>query len=334
MGAALAAPAALHSDPDRPQATTLPPITIITPCRNGGRFIAEAIDSVARQRYPAFEHIVMDACSSDGTLEILARYPHLRVVSEPDTGSHDAMNKAIARASGEIIAFLNVDDLYPEGTLATVGAAFATNPDADIVAGRVVYFDGEGSSPRPLFVQRAHPDTDKSSLAEIAYGTPGFNGHFFRRQIFERVGTFDISYHLCADRHLLLRAALARLSYHQLDNIVVLYRVHPASATMNPQMTNLMPIAREHVRMSLEFAQRSQAEPALKQFFLDWHAFEGAKLLLRSMLRGRRGEMWASFVDMGRNNPWWLMRLPRARRLNRFARGLMQPAVKLASQHG
>ncbi len=113
----------------------------------------------SRQGYPALEHIVMDARSTDGTLEILARYPHLLVVSEPDIGVHDAMNKAIARATGDIIAFLNVDDLYPQGTLATVGSIVAANPNADIVAGRIIYFQGEGSSPRPLFFQRGHADT-------------------------------------------------------------------------------------------------------------------------------------------------------------------------------
>jgi glycosyltransferase involved in cell wall biosynthesis len=304
----------------------LPRITIITPCRNGRRFIAEAIDSVLRQDYPALEHIVMDAGSSDGTLDILTRYPHLDVVSEPDAGSHDALNKGLERATGEIVAFLNVDDLYPDRTLLTVGSIFAANPDADVIVGRTIFFEDDG---RPILIQSGHAGSYALWLAEIAFGTPGFNGHFFRRRAIERTGNFDNSYHICADRHFLLRLALQRPCYHWLDNLVLLYRVHADSSTMNPQMANLMPIARENLRMSWEFVQRTQAQPKLKQFFMDWHAFEGAKYVLRSLLQGRVNDAFATLADMCRKNPWWILRLARARAFNRFARGLFQPPARL-----
>lgn len=99
---------------------------------------------------------------------------------------------------------------------------------------------------------------------------------------------------------------------------------------MNPQMSNLTPIAQELLRMSWEFVQRIQAQPELKQFFLDWHAFEGAKFFLRSVLGARGGDAHAIFVDMARKNPRWMLRLSRARGFNRFDRQLMQPAAALA----
>src|SRR5690348_18325029 len=117
--------AILHQAGERP----LPRISILMPCRNGRRFIAEAIASIREQAYPDLEHIVLDACSTDGTLAILESWPDVVVVSEPDSSAHEAMNKGIARATGEIIGFLGIDDLYPAGALNDVGRVFATCPD-------------------------------------------------------------------------------------------------------------------------------------------------------------------------------------------------------------
>jgi glycosyltransferase involved in cell wall biosynthesis len=323
----LAAAAEPQSEADG-RGAALPRITIITPCRNGRRFVAEAMDSVVRQNYPALEHLVLDARSTDGTLEILARYPHLSVVSESDAGSHQAMNKGIVRAGGDVIAFLNVDDIYPDQTLVTVGSIFAANPDVDIVVGRTMFFEGDR---QPVLIQRGHADGKVAWLAEIAFGTAGFSGHFFRRRVFERIGNFDVSYHICADRHFLLRAALERPRYQWLDRLVLLYRVHAGSSTMNPQMANLMTIARENLAMAWEFVERTQAQPTVQRLFLDWHAFEGAKFLLRSALRGRFADAFATFVDLCRKNPLWLFRLPRARALNRMARRLFQPPAEQPS---
>ena len=113
----------------------LPRITIIAPCRNGAPTVAEAVDSIRAQHYSNLEHILLDACSTDGTLAVLQRYPEVTVIGEPDEGSHDAMNRGVARASGEVVGFLNVDDLYPPGTLDSVGRLFADDPALDVVIG-------------------------------------------------------------------------------------------------------------------------------------------------------------------------------------------------------
>lgn len=100
-------------------------LTIITPCFNSERFIAHCVETLAEQigSLPV-EHLIVDGASRDRTLEILAsyreRFPHLRVVSEPDKGQSDAMNKGIALATHSTISFLNVDDFYEPGTLRAV----------------------------------------------------------------------------------------------------------------------------------------------------------------------------------------------------------------------
>src|ERR1700737_161046 len=80
-----------EENPRNNAATRLPRIAILMPCRNGERYIAEALASVQRQGYPGFDCLVLDACSTDGTLALLARYPEVAVISEPDAGVHDAM---------------------------------------------------------------------------------------------------------------------------------------------------------------------------------------------------------------------------------------------------
>ena len=90
-------------------------ISIITPSYNYGRYLGEAIESIARQNYPDVEHIVVDGQSTDDTLEVLQRYahlPHLKWVSEPDEGQTDAINIGFRMATGDVVAWLNADEYY------------------------------------------------------------------------------------------------------------------------------------------------------------------------------------------------------------------------------
>ena len=114
----------------------------MTPCRNGAPTLERALRSVREQGYPDLEHIVVDGASTDGTLEILARTPGIRYVSEPDRGLSDALNKGIEMATGDVIGWLNADDFYVPGALATVGAAFEANPDLEWCTGVSIIVDG------------------------------------------------------------------------------------------------------------------------------------------------------------------------------------------------
>jgi len=286
---------------------TLPRITVITPCRNGGGTIAEAVESIRAQRYPNLQHIVQDACSTDGTLAVLQRYPEITVISEPDEGSHDAMNRGLARASGEIIGFLNVDDLYPPGVLESVGRLFADDPTLDVVIGGAVMFEDDGSGRRRVLSQWSHGRG--MWLPELAFGVPGINGWFFRRTVFDRIGTFDNSYSFSADRRSLILIALAGLNARLLGSPGIHYRRHAGSRTLNREMANLRPITQEHVRMALELAQRSDAGPAQRRVLLAWHAFEGAKLFVREIASGHGRDAFVVLLALFRRHPRWPLRL-------------------------
>ena len=123
-----------------------PRITIVIPSYNQGRFIEETIRSILLQRYPDLELIVMDGASADETVEILRSYePWLaHWVSEKDRGQTHAINKGLERATGEIFAYLNSDDVYTPGALFAVARAFAAHPEADVVYGQCVYMTETG----------------------------------------------------------------------------------------------------------------------------------------------------------------------------------------------
>ncbi len=99
-------------------------ISIVTPSFNQGIFIEEAIKSVLSQGYSDLEHIIVDNCSTDTTASVLARYPHLKVICEPDQGQSDALNKGFKAATGDIVGWLNADDKYLPGCFGKVSLAF------------------------------------------------------------------------------------------------------------------------------------------------------------------------------------------------------------------
>ena len=116
--------------------TKLPQISIITPSFNQAKFIEETLLSVLDQNYPNLEYIVIDGGSTDGTLNILEKYKDRLVwISEPDLGQANAINKGLKQAGGDVVAFLNSDDLYLPGTLDAVGQYFSTNPHASWLTG-------------------------------------------------------------------------------------------------------------------------------------------------------------------------------------------------------
>lgn len=300
----------------------LPRISIVMPCRNGAQYIATAIASIERQAYPNLECLVFDACSTDGTLEILSRHAAIEVISEPDNSAHEALNKGIARVVGDVVGFLAVDDLYPEGSLLQVGQLFAARPDIDVVVGHSLVFCEDARGERSFLFSRKHRMNDGLWLPELTFGVPGFFGCFFRRRVFERIGVLDVSYDLAGDRHFLIRAALHGLRAARLDAPTIYYRMHSGSRTINPAMRNLLEISAEYVRISLEMAGAKNIAKADRDVFLAWHAFESTKLGLRLLKHGELASSARVTANLLRRNSFWMFHLCRALVLRSRVRAL------------
>ena len=205
-----------------------PRITIVTPSFNQGRFIGETIDSVVAQGYPNLEHIVMDGGSTDDSLEVLRRYPHLVLVSQPDKGQGDAINKGFERATGTIWGFLNSDDTLLPGALHRVAAEIDPARNRHVVMGRCRFIDEDGR-----YTGIEHPSRFESSARVLAI----WKGHmipqpavFWTPEVWRHCGGLDITltYHL--DYDLFCRFA-RRYRFHGIDQVLATYRLHPDSKT-------------------------------------------------------------------------------------------------------
>ncbi len=173
---------------------SVPSISLVTPSLNQGRFIRQTIESVLSQDYPAIDYFVQDGGSTDGTLDVLAKYAgRVPFVSEPDRGQADGINRGLRRAHGDVLGYLNSDDLLRPGALRAVGEAFAACPDVVFVWGRAAYIDAEGRSVSPYLV-RADALVRLADACFIAQPAA-----FFRRRVWEEAGEFDETLHHTMD---------------------------------------------------------------------------------------------------------------------------------------
>ncbi len=200
-----------------------PKISIVTPTFNGITTLRETIESVLAQDYKDWEHIVIDGGSTDGTVDLLRSYPHLKWTSEKDRGHYDAMNKGIARASGDVVAILNADDCYREGTLRKIAQAFTENPDWDALFGDVVYVDGMS---REIFRrEEACYDYDVLRFGNVCYVIhPTL---FVKKDVYDRLGVYQYEKFLnCCDLEFILRLGQNRCRVGHIPQLLANYRMH------------------------------------------------------------------------------------------------------------
>lgn len=208
-----------------------PKITIVTPSYNQGQFIEETIRSVLLQNYPNLEYIIIDGGSTDQTVDILRKYDSWITywVSEPDKGQTHAINKGFKRAKGEIINWLNSDDLLYPGALYKIGRYFAQNPESCFIYGNCIHFDKNGDfSGRIIPKRNTDPLREKLSyLVGFPYSQPAC---FYRKSILEEVGYLDDSIYFGMDYDLFIRIAL-NYPIHKTDDIFAKFRHHEDAKT-------------------------------------------------------------------------------------------------------
>ena len=285
---------------------TVPVFTIVTPCLNRAGLIAEAVESVLAQREVAVEHIVADGGSTDGTLEVLARYPHLRVITGPDQGLYDAINRALAIARGPVIGHLNSDDVLLPGALAAVARALEAEPDADAACGGalVMATAGPGDPAREL-CRYGNPEMKRLRPVDLCRGVPMINARFFRRRLYDRVGVYDPSYRYAGDREFLLRAWVAGMRTVPVEETVYGYRQHADSLTIVGGMNHTVPWLDEHLRLARRWIGNPAAPPPLQHEARSWHALEVGRAVVRALGGRRMGDAVRLALDGGATDPIW-----------------------------
>jgi glycosyltransferase involved in cell wall biosynthesis len=206
----------------------IPQISIVTPSYNQRTFIELALESVRSQKYASAEHIVVDGASTDGTVEYLrslsgkAGWQHLRWISEPDQGQSDALNKGFKMASGDIIGWLNSDDVYRSGCFAAIISAFENNRAIDIVYGDTTWID---ENSRIIQVRREI----EFSRFVLAYHRVLYiptTSTFFRRRIFDDGNWIDTSYDYAMDYEFFLRLTNAGYRFQHIPCLLADFRWH------------------------------------------------------------------------------------------------------------
>ncbi len=271
----------------------MPPlVSVVTPSYNQAAYLEATIRSVLGQDYPHIEYIIVDGGSTDGSVDVIRRYANRLAwwVSKPDRGQADAIRKGFARARGEILAWLNSDDLYTPFAVREAVEALQAHPEAGWVVGDAVFLDAQAA---PIHYQKAGPWGLPELMTFHILPQPAV---FFRRDWYERVGGLDLAYHYLLDHHLWLR--LARLG-------PPVYRARPwAMARYHDDAKNIAQAARFGDE-ALRIARWLATDPAFADVYprLRRQVWAAAyRFRARYLLDG--GRPWAALANYARAWAW------------------------------
>lgn len=224
------------------------PISFLVPSYNGGEYLETAIDSVADQLVEGDEVLVQDGGSKDGSIDaLLAKYgeqPWLSVVSEPDEGQSDALQRALVRATNDYVMWLNADDIIYPGALAAVREGLLQKPD--LLAGRSTIFQNSGR------IVRTYTPGPITREAFVGVGSNLFTGSVaYRADLVREVGGFNAKYQYCMDMDLFARLSETEPSVVFIPEVVAGLRWHAESKGGS----TLWPIVREATEVRLAHAR-------------------------------------------------------------------------------
>jgi glycosyltransferase involved in cell wall biosynthesis len=245
----------------------LPMVTIVTPSFNQARFLEATIESVLNQDYPRIEYIVLDGGSTDGSVDILRKHADrlANYVSEPDRGQTDAINRGFGMAHGDILAYLNSDDIYFPGAVSAAVGYLRAHPEIGMVHGAAHYIDEAG-----LAVARF--PSARTGYRDLRRGAPRIaqQAAFFRATAWKMVGPLDPTFHYAMDYDLWVRiSAVTTLAYT--TALWAGFRLHGESKSMTVARQCWPEMMRVHYRdggskFSILYAKyllRRVVEPAM-----------------------------------------------------------------------
>jgi len=263
--------------PTRSDGSLWPRVSVVTPSFNQAPYLEETIRSVLLQGYPNLEYIVMDGGSTDGSVEIIRRYADWVAawVSERDAGQADAINKGFRHASGEILAWLNSDDIFYPGAVQAQVKYLIERPTVEVVYGDCQYVSAHG---QPVQTAYARPFAPRELLRFTLMYQPTV---FFRRAAMERSGPLDAGFQFALDAEYWLRLHRngARFGYH--PALVATYRLHDSSKTIG----SVTKMHAETERLIVQYASPGERVGLLADHYL--------QTAIRLVNQGQTRSSWA-----------------------------------------
>lgn len=262
-----------------------PILSVVTPCLNAAAYIESAVRSVADQGRSDIEHIVIDGGSTDGTLDILSRFPQLRVIRQRDNNLYEALNRGIELAQGDIIGQLNADDCYIPGAFERVIGAMRAHQGVDMISGSAIVgregIDAPGEG-EPI-------ETCPLEIDKVVFGRPAINARFVTRGLYRRVGLYDTGFRRAADREFLLRTVVAGAENVRIGEPLYWYRAHAGSLTIGGNRRRYLSVGREHMDIARRYLNDARLSENDRRALRRWHT-EGATLAAAdALLAGRIG---------------------------------------------
>lgn len=238
-----------------------PIISIITPSYNQVKFIEETITSVLNQDYPNLEYIIIDGGSTDGSVDIIRKYEDKLAyyVSEPDKGQTDAINKGLRKATGDILAYLNSDDLYEPNTIQTIVNYFAQSPEIKMIYGDVIQINEQG-----LELKRVNPgELNFYKLLSGRFYLPQPTV-FFKREVLNNIGFFDEDLHLAMDLDYWIRIVTSKYYTKQnlkyVNNILADVRIYPNAKSIS--------LKHKYLDEKLKILNKLYSEPSFSKYLI------------------------------------------------------------------
>lgn len=245
--------------------------SIITPSFNQGRFLPNCVESVLAQSGVDFEHIVTDAGSTDETLDVLARYPHLKWTSEPDDGMSDGINKGFRQATGDWVMWLNCDDYLLPGALETVAECAQLHPAASVIHGDCMFVNEDRSPIR----RKYDTPVDEWDFLFVGCCIPS-TATFYKSDILHAGHLLDVGYRNCMDWEYYLRLSRLGYRFQYIPEALAGFRWHDESTTQ------------KNWQRMLDEGLRCQREHIAARELPSWLGSEVILGIMRRLFQGRR----------------------------------------------
>lgn len=284
------------------EACSQPKISVIIPVRNGVNTIERAIQSILAQNYSNLDIIIMDGESTDGTLEVLEKYKsHFSHFESARDGNPSlAVNKGIAKATGDIIAQLMCDDYFENNVFHEVASLYQKHPEADIITcgGRLIYKDEKINRYRTKATY-----TSEEALAltfmNICYGNSVICCRFIKRSLFEKIGGFlalgedgKVSY--SNDKEFLLRAVASGAKNVTLEKLGYTYVAHPGSATFSGNRKMTARLYFEHRHFARLYLNNKSLTNDQRNVMHYWYYHQSARLAFYLLYTGEFKQAWSA----------------------------------------